>query len=142
MKTKPPPVNPNVNEIADEAKYRFAVATRALSETQYRLAELAGLGSLDRDESISLQDLLFEIWEHVYLGTLEAVRDEDGSYEDDNTYSDGRAVRTVVRADPQREADWEHNRFLLGDGAVAEHPRGTVFYIAPVKAIDDADDAS
>ncbi len=52
----------------------------------------------------------------------------DGS----NTYSDGRTVRIKIRIEPEEESDfsWEHNRFLLGDGAVAEHPRGTICYIA------------
>ena len=39
-----------------------------------------------------------------------------------------------IRVEPAEESDfsWEHNRFTLGDGAVNEHPLGTVSYILPV----------
>jgi hypothetical protein len=38
-----------------------------------------------------------------------------------------------IRIEPLEESDfnWEHNRFMLGDGAVNEHPRGTICYISP-----------
>ena len=38
-----------------------------------------------------------------------------------------------ARIEPWQESDysWEHNRFLLGDGAVNEHPRGTICHISP-----------
>jgi len=132
------PVNPDVHAIADQAKHEFAVATQILAETQYRLGELAGLGLLDPDESMSLQVNLFRVWEHLYFGTLCAVRDEDTDdpnwYEGDNTYSDGRPVRIKIRIEPEEDSDfsWEHNRFTLGDGAVAEHPLGTICYICPI----------
>jgi hypothetical protein len=67
------------------------------------------------------------------------VRDwdtDDGTWDEaDNTYSDGRTIRTKIRVIPGEESDfsWEHNRFLLGDGAVAEHPQGTICFIAPIK---------
>src|SRR6476660_2383732 len=58
-----PAVNPNVDDIADRAKHWYAKATQVLAATQYRLAELAGTGRLDPDESMSLQENLFYIWE-------------------------------------------------------------------------------
>lgn len=148
----PPPVNPNVDDIADRAKYAFAMGTQVLAAAQYRLAELAGTGQLNPDESISLQEKLVNIWEVLYGGTLCAVRDEDAddctcdedpddcTYgEADNTYSDGREVRIKIRVEPEETSDckWEYNRFLLGDGAVAEHPRGTMCYIVPVDPHED-----
>src|SRR5690349_20364086 len=125
-----PAINPDVNDIADRAKYAYANATQLLAATQYRLGELAGTGRLDPDESMSLQTNLVYIWEALYAGTVSAVRDWDtddlwdGA---DNTYSDGRRVMTQVWIEPAETADchWEHNGFLLGDGAVNEHPRET-----------------
>jgi len=55
-----PAVNPNVDDIADRAKHWYANATQVLAATQYRLAELAGTGRLDPDESMSLQTNLFQ----------------------------------------------------------------------------------
>ena len=138
MSTAPPPVNPNVHNIADQAKHGFATATQLLAATQYRLAELAGTGRLDPDESMSLQSNLVDIWEALYAGTLCAVRDwdtDDSTWDlADNTYSDGREVKIKIRIEPEEYSDfnWEHNRFLLGDGAVNDYPLGTVCYIAPV----------
>jgi hypothetical protein len=140
---KRPAVNPNTDEIADKAKHEFAVATEILAETQYRLAELAGLGVLDRNESMRLQRNIFRVWEHLYFGTLCAVRDEstdDWTWaEDENTYSDGRPVRVKVRIEPQEHSEfsWEHNSFCLEDGAVAEHPLGTICCILPVNPADE-----
>jgi hypothetical protein len=130
---------PDINEIADSMKYAFATATMKLAGVQYRLAELAGMGNLERDESDSLQQEIVGIWEDVYAGTLCAVRDEDAdeSVQDqaDNTYSDGREVRIKIQIEPFEECDfvWEHNPFLLGDGAVAEHPLGTICCILPAR---------
>jgi len=138
-----PPVNPDLHEIADRAKHGYAIGTRLLADTQYRLAELAGTGRLDPDESMSLQMNLFFIWEALYAGTLCAVRDEDTDDctwdEADNTYSHGREVMIQIRIEPWEtpECHWEHNRFLLGDGAVNEHPPGTICYISPIKSDDD-----
>ncbi|AGB26287.1 hypothetical protein Mycsm_06128 [Mycobacterium sp. JS623] len=138
-----PAVNPNVHDIADQAKHGYATGTKLLAETQYRLGELAGTGRLDLDESISMQTQLFYIWGALYAGTLCAVRDEDADDctwdEADNTYSDGRHVRIQIRIEPEAASDftWEHNRFVLGDGAVAEHPLGTICYIAPINPHDD-----
>jgi hypothetical protein len=129
-----PAVNPNVHDIADRAKYAYATGTQLLAQTQYRLAELAGTGQIDPDESMSLQDNLFCIWESLYFGTLCAVRDEDTDDwdEDGNTYSDGRTVMTQIRIEPLEtsELSWEYNTFMCGDGAVNVHPRGTICYIA------------
>jgi hypothetical protein len=141
--SRTPPVNPDIHDIADRAKHWYAKATQVLAATQYGLAELAGTGRLDADESMSLQTNLFDIWEALYAGTLCAVRDQATDDctgdEADNTYSDGRQVRIKIRIEPEAASDftWEHNRFLLGDGAVAEHPRGTICYIAPINPEDD-----
>jgi hypothetical protein len=141
--SKTPAVNPNVNDIADRAKYAYATATHRLAIMQYRLAELAGTGRLNPDESMRLQDELVRIWEALYFGTLCAVRDEttaDCTWDEaDNTYRDGRQVRIQIRIEPYEgsECSWEHNGFTLGDGAVAEHPRGTICYITPVNPEDD-----
>ena len=138
-----PAVNPNVDDIADRAKHWYANATQVLAATQYRLAELAGTGRLDPDESMSLQTNLFHIWQALYAGTLGAVRDwatDDCTWDEvDNTYSHGRQVRIQIRIEPLEFSDfsWEHNRFLLGDGAVNEHPLGTICYISPIKPDDN-----
>ena len=141
--SRTPPVNPDVHDIADRAKHWYARATQVLAATQYRLAELAGTGRLDPDESMSLQTNLFEIWEALYAGTLCAVRDwntDDCTWDvADNTYSDGRPVVIQIRIEPEEtsELSWEHNRSMLGEGAVNEHPQGTICYISPVKPGDD-----
>jgi hypothetical protein len=148
---QPPPINPDVDDIADRAKHGYARATATLAKVQYRLAELAGLGRLDPDESISLQDNLIEIWGHVYCGTVWAVRDEedDGDEEEDyhaptgvaadNTYHDGRTVMVQTRIEPLEtsECSWEHNGFLVDDGAIIYHQRGTICSISPVDPEDD-----
>ena len=106
------------------------------------LAELAGTGRLDPDESMRLQHNLVSIWGALYSGTVCAVRDEDTDDftwdEADNTYSDGRTVMIQIRIEPWEtsECNWAHNRFALGDGAVVDHPRGTICCIAPVKPDD------
>ncbi len=133
----PPPVNPDVHNIADRVKCGYAVITQSLAAMQYRLGELAGIGQLDPDESESLQKKLIDIWEDLYAGTLCAIRDEDADdltvIEWENTYSDGREIRIKIQIEPwESEASWPHNSFTLGDGAVAEHPLGTICYIAPV----------
>jgi hypothetical protein len=133
---KRPAVNPNVNDIADRAKHAYATGTQVLAGLQYRLGELAGTGRLDPEESMSLQDELVRVWESLYFGTVYAVRDEDTDDatwdEADNTYSDGRPVMIQSRIEPYESSDfsWEHNKFTLGDGAVNEHPLGTICYIA------------
>jgi hypothetical protein len=132
-----PPVNPYVHEIADQAKRAFAEGSQIISVLQYRLAELAGIGQLDREESMDLQGGLVELYEVLYRGTLCAVRDwttSDWTWDEaDNTYSDGRQVINQVRIEPWEHSDdcWEHNRFMLGDGAPNEFPLGTISYISP-----------
>jgi hypothetical protein len=139
----PPPVNPDVNDIADQAKHWYAEGAQLLAAMQYRLAELAGTGRLDPGESKSLQDNLVHIWEALYLGTVCAVRDEDTDDstwdEADNTYSDGRPVMIQTRIEPPEQSDfcWEHSRFALGDGAVNEYPLGTISYILPIDPHQD-----
>jgi len=138
-----PAVNSNVDDIADRAKHGYATGTKLLAEAHYRLAELAGTDRLDPDESMSLQHNLVSIWEALYFGTVYAVRDQDTDEsawdEADNRYSDGRQVMIQIRIEPWEtlECNWEHNRFLLGDGAVNEHPRGTICDISPFKPDDD-----
>ena len=132
----PPPVNPDIDAIADRVKHAYAVITQQLAAMQYRLGELAGTGRLDPEESESLQEDLIEIWEDLYAGTLCAIRDEEADdlivIEGENTYSDGREIRIKIQIEPwESEASWEHNSFTLGDGAVAEHPLVTICYIAP-----------
>jgi hypothetical protein len=138
-----PAVNPNVDDVADRAKHWYANGTQVLAATQYRLAELAGTSRLDPDESMSLQENLFHIWEALYAGTLCAVRDwetDDCTWDEaDNTYSDGRQVMIQIRIEPAEtsELSWEHNRFMLGEGAVNEHPHGTICCISPRNPEDD-----
>jgi hypothetical protein len=138
-----PAVNPNMHDIADRAKHAYAKGTQVLAATQCRFAELAGTGRLDPDESMSLQHNLVSIWEALYSGTVCAVRDWDTDDctwdETDNTYSDGRQVMLQIRIEPVELSNfsWEHNRFMLGDGAVNEHPLGTICYISPIKPDDD-----
>jgi hypothetical protein len=135
-----PAVNPDVDDIADQAKYRYATGTKLLAAMQCRLAELAGTGRLDPDESMSLQHDLVSVWEAVYFGTVCAVRDwatDDCTWDEaDNTYSDGRHVMVQIRIEPGDSPDfsWKRNGVLLGDGAVNEHPLGT---IAPINPDDD-----
>ena len=92
---------------------------------------------------MSLQHNLVRIWEELYCGTLCAVRDEttdDRTWDEaDNTYSDGRQVMAQIRIEPWEtsERSWEHNPFALGDGAVNEHPRGTICYISPINPADE-----
>jgi hypothetical protein len=90
-----------------------------------------------------LQDDLVDIWQDLYAGTLCAVRDrdtEDSTWDEaDNTYSDGRQVMILIRIEPWEtsECDGTHNRYTLGDGAVNEHPLGTICYISSVKPDDE-----
>jgi hypothetical protein len=134
--SRTPAVNPNVHDIADRAKHEYATGTQVLAALHYRLAELAGTGRIDPDESKSLQRELHRVWEALYFGTVYAVRDEDTDdwtwAEADNTYSDGRTVMTQIRIEPREtsELNWEHNKFTNGDGAVNEHPLGTICCIA------------
>jgi hypothetical protein len=148
---KPPAVNPDVSDIADRAKHAYAAGTQLLAAMQYRLAELAGLGLLAPDESMSLQENLVEIWGHLYCGTVWAVRDEedDGDEEEDyhaptgvaadNTYHDGRTVMVQTRIEPVEtsESTWEHNGFLFDDGAIIYHRLGTICWISPIDPEDD-----
>jgi hypothetical protein len=129
------PCNPDVNDIAGRVKHGYATGTRLLAAMQYRLAELAGTGHLDPDESMSLQNDLVAIWETLYFGTLCAVRDRNSDEftwdEADNTYSDGRPVMIQIRIEPCEISDhnWEHHQFILGDGAIAQHPREIICHI-------------
>jgi hypothetical protein len=146
--TNRPAVNPDVHDIADRAKHRYATGTKLLAAMQYRLAELAGTGRLDADESMSLQHNLVSIWEALYSGTVCAVRDwdtDDCTWDEaDNTYSDGREVMVQIRIEPWEDSvvDWEHNQFMLGDGAVNEHRRGTICHISPRTPMGDRGDGN
>ena len=132
--SRKPPINPDVDDIADWAKWGYATGTRLISAAQHRLAELAGTGRLDPDEAIFFQQVFDGTHEALYYGTVSAVRDEEAGYiEDDNTYSDGRQVSTKIRTEPMEESvnRWPHKDFLYADGAVLEFPRGISSYISP-----------
>ena len=58
----PPPVNPDVNDVADRAKYWYARARLSLAAMQHRSAELAGTGRLHPDETDNLQRELADIY--------------------------------------------------------------------------------
>lgn len=120
-------------------KHGFFVCSRELAELQYRLAELAGEGELNPNESSAMQASLVEVWQAMYSATLGAARDPqsgDHTWDDgDNCYSDGRRICTQIRIEPREQSDdnWKHNQFLLGEGAVNEYPRGTISSIAPIR---------
>jgi hypothetical protein len=92
------------------------------------VAELAGTGRLDPDESRRLQHNLVSFWEALCLGTVCAVRDEgtdDSTWDEgDHAYSDGRPVMIQIRIEPCETSvcNWKHNRFTLGDGVTAKPP--------------------
>lgn len=137
-----PMVNPDVDEIADEAKHGYATGTKLLAEMHYRLAELAGSGQLDPEESMTLQDSLIAIWEQLYYGTVFAVRDifnhEWTDDEADNTYSDGRQVMTQVPRNPEQpDVNWGREQLVSWDGAAVIHPRGMTSRISPIDPADD-----
>lgn len=124
--------------VADRAKYAYARGTKMIADMQYRLGELAGTGRLDPEESKALQRNLVRIWEALYSGTTYAVRESVGYHDEflaaggdpadlDNHYSDGREVLTQDRIEPPQNT---YRYPVVGDGAVNEHPRGTISYIA------------
>jgi hypothetical protein len=117
---QPPPINPDIYDIADRAKHGYAIGTRLLAHLQYRIADLAVTGRFDPGESIRLQRVLADIWWALYLGTTYAVRDEntDGTWDEaDNTYSDGRTVMVQIQIEPQKESDSKKpNSFLIYEG--------------------------
>lgn len=132
-----PTFNRDVDIVADRVKHGYVSVAEKLAAMQYRLAELVGTGQLDADESMSLQEALVDTWEALYAATLCAVHDEDCTVDSDvgdGTYSDGRPVITKIRIGDEESSDfsWEHNQFLLGDGAVNDYPRGIIWVISPV----------
>jgi hypothetical protein len=140
---QPPPTNPDIYDIADRVKHGYAIGTRLLAHLQYRIADLAVTGRFDPGESMRLQRVLADIWWALYLGTTYAVRDEnsdDDTWDEaDNTYSDGRTVMVQIRIEPQEESDSKKpNSFLIYEGAVREHPRGTISYVSPRKPLGDS----
>jgi hypothetical protein len=52
----------------------------------------------------------------------------------DNTYSDGREILTKIRVESgvDSEGALNFNRFIHGDGATQEFPRGVIYHINPV----------
>ena len=65
---------------------------------------------------------------------------DDSTWDEaDNTYSDGRTVMIRIQIEPDETAEhhWEHNQYLLGDGAVFDHPRETICCIAPRRPAHD-----
>jgi hypothetical protein len=140
---QPPPINPDIHDTADRAKHGYAIGTRLLAHLQYRLADLAGTGRLDPGESMRLQRVLADVWWALYSGTTYAVRDEDTDYdtwdEADNTYSDGRTVRVQIQIGSEEESDFKKLKpFLLYEGAVREHPNGTISCVSPPKPLGDS----
>ena len=131
----PPPVNPDVDVIADKAKFGYAVGKELISAVQYRLGELAGTGRLDPEESIRLQEVVFGIFKVLYLGTLGAIGDADAYDRDEggNTYSDGRPVRTVVQVEPAEESvtSWNYSQFMLDYSYATQTPREQVTCTLP-----------
>ena len=131
--TSKPSVNPDRDCVADHAKHHFARGTKAIADLAYRIAELAGTGKLGAEAVWDLQSRINRIREHLYWGTLSAVRDPDTVEpdRDDNTYSDGRQVVTRIQIEPRETAEhhWEHNGFLLEDN-VWDYPRETISVIA------------
>ena len=78
----------------------------------------------------------------LHFGTVDAVLNEDyvgDGEEAHNTYRDGRAVMLQTRIEPLEESDfnWEHNRFLLDEGAVFFHRRGTTCNVSPINPGDE-----
>jgi hypothetical protein len=138
-----PPVNPDVNDVADRAKYWYARARLSLAAMQYRIAELAGTSRLHPDESENLQRELIDIYWSLHFGTVDAVFNEDYLADEEeahNTYSDGRPVMLQTRIEPLEESDfnWQHNPFLYDDdGAIIFHRRGTTCYVSPINPGDD-----
>jgi hypothetical protein len=136
----PPPRNPrlDVDDVTDLLKYVYATLSRAISELQYQLAELAGAGRLDLDANEDLQwNWCFPQWEFLYCNTINAVRNEN-NFDDlecdagDNVYASGRQVMTRVCIEPHEtnENHWQFNKYLCGDGPIQEYPRGAIFHIA------------
>ncbi len=125
--------------LADHAKYVYAVGSRDIAALQYRLPELAHTNHLDFELNERLQwGHCLKIWELLYHGTTCAVRDDrtwDGGWEwSDNTYSDGRQIMTQARIKNWQVLDrnWPYNSKMCGDGAINEHPVGSICHIAPV----------
>jgi hypothetical protein len=135
----PGPINPDVLGVVDEIKYMYYAAGEQLAEMQYKLAELTGLALLDPDANGDLQNTLVKLWEIIYHGTLSNVRhdaDADDVYfeEFDNTYSDGREILTKIRIESEMDSEGalDFNRFVHGDGATEDFPRGVIYQINPV----------
>jgi hypothetical protein len=128
-----------VHRLADHAKYVYAIGSRDIAAMQYNLAELADAGRLDHEVQKGLQwDHCLPMWETLYHGTICAVRDGrtwDWGWDwSDNTYSDGRQVMAQVRVKNwyQLDCTWPYNKDMCGDGAINEHPRGTLCKVYPV----------
>lgn len=128
-----------VHRVADYAKYVYAVGTRDIAALQYRLAELGHTGRLKFESHEHLQGKhCLAMWETLYFGTLSALHDQhtwDGAWDwYDNTYSDGRQIMVQARVKNWEELEqtWPYGHVMCGDGAVAEHPRGSLCQISPV----------
>ncbi|GJO02321.1 hypothetical protein NJB18091_37090 [Mycobacterium marinum] len=127
-----PAINPDGDDVADWAKWCYAHGTARLAALHYRLAELAGTGQLDADESLDLQSILNDVSEYLYWGTTSAVRDwsTDTPDWDDGHYSNGGQVMNQKRIEENAANHWEHNSFLFQEVAVLSYPMGTVSTIA------------
>lgn len=139
------PVTPNLEHIADCAKYNYAFGVTELAALQRRLAALTAAGGLDPEESRKLQEQALNVWYALYFGTVVAVRGSDDppdGFHDagDNVYSDGRPVLVISRIEPVEAMDWDDqcDGFLFNVGAVTERPAGVVFAINPVSPQKDS----
>jgi hypothetical protein len=141
----PGPINPDIVGMVDAIKYTYYAAGEQLAEMHYKLGELTGLALLDPDANSGLQTTLYRLWEIIHHGTLSNVLDHDNAddiylAEFENTYSDGREILTKIRVESEMDSEGarEFNRFILGDGATNDFPRGVIYHINPVKPGDDA----
>lgn len=133
-------IPPEVHQIADHAKYVYAVGSRDISWMQHRLRQLAYASRIDIEAHNELQrDLCYDMGDPIYWMTTSNLHDEetwDGGWDwDENTYSDGRQV--MIRA---QIPDWQqlfdevpinYAIKVYGDGVINDHPAGTVCQIAP-----------
>jgi hypothetical protein len=133
METRPP-IDPDLtlDKAVDQLKYMFFLFSEGFARVQYALATLAGTGTLDPRVSERLQTDLVDMYEDLYIQTLSFVLDHEKDTTDrpfaDEYYTDGRQIIKKFH-DPEAESVWEHNSFCCGDGAVAEFPITTRYWL-------------
>lgn len=133
-------ISPEVYQIADHAKYVYAIGSRDVAWMQYRLQQLAYTGRIDIEAHNELQhELCYGIGEPIYSMTTSNLHDDarwDGCWDwDDNTYSDGRQVMIRAHFTDWRElfdeVPWNPAITVYGDGVINEHQEGVVCLIVP-----------